>query len=237
MSEPITTLVLATGSAFLSKFAGPAAEILGRLAFERAQQVGAKATAYLTAVNREPRPIEPKVLFPLVEGAALETDDSLADKWAALLANAADPGADLEITPGFGDILRQLTPRHAGLLDKLFDIASHIQSRYPEEVQPREKLDREATLRSNVNLRSIYARATTSHSSKTRISDNETQHQFEAAIDNFLRLGLITLAVMPPEKLKPLFVAVTKPTKESVFFTSLGYDFMLACMPPTTRNA
>lgn len=45
-TDPLSTLALATGGAFLGKFVGPTAESLGKVAWERAQQLGTKATAY-----------------------------------------------------------------------------------------------------------------------------------------------------------------------------------------------
>lgn len=58
---------------------------------EKTKSFGARATAHLAAVGREPQPVEPKLLLPLVQAASLETNEALAEKWAALLANAADP--------------------------------------------------------------------------------------------------------------------------------------------------
>jgi hypothetical protein len=90
-------LITLIEGAALAKFVGPAAEHYGKLALERAQQIGNKAIGYLAAVGREPQPVEPKLLLPLVQAAALETDETLAEKWAALLANAADPAQRVAI--------------------------------------------------------------------------------------------------------------------------------------------
>ena len=116
----LTTLAVATGGAFLGKFVGPAAEAIGKAAWEQAQQLGARATAYLAAVGREPQPVEPKLLLPLVQAASLETDEVLAEKWAALLANAADPAQHVAVQPGFAEVLRQLTSQEAIVIDHLY---------------------------------------------------------------------------------------------------------------------
>jgi len=121
----LTTLVVATGGAFLGKFVGPAAEHYGKQALERVQQLGAQATTYLAAVGREPQPVEPKLLLPLVQAASLETDETLAEKWAALLANAADPAQKIQVQPGFGEVLRQLTPMDARILQMLYYHSGH----------------------------------------------------------------------------------------------------------------
>jgi hypothetical protein len=90
-------LVTIAVTAAMTQFVGPTAKHLGEQALERDKQVESKATAYLAAVGREPQPVEPKILLPLVQAASLESDPTLADKWAALLANAADPAKKVEI--------------------------------------------------------------------------------------------------------------------------------------------
>lgn len=110
-------LITIATTAVLSQFLGPSAKLLGELVLERGKQIGSKAVAYLAAVGREPQPVELKVLLPLVQAAALETDDSLAEKWAALLANAADPEQRVQVQPGFVEVLRQLTPLDARVLE------------------------------------------------------------------------------------------------------------------------
>jgi len=129
MPDPISALALATGGAFLGKFVGPAAEHLGKLALERAQQLSERATALLSAVGREPQPVEPKLLVPLVQAASLETDETLSEKWAALLANAADPAQRVAVQPGFAEVLRQLTPTDARVAGLLYEKAVYDQER------------------------------------------------------------------------------------------------------------
>ncbi len=87
---------------------------------ERVQRLGNKAQQLLAGAGREPQPVEVKVLVPLVNGAALEPDESLADKWAALLANAADPAQRVNVEAGYVEILKQLTPTDAQLLKALY---------------------------------------------------------------------------------------------------------------------
>ena len=55
-------------------------------------------------------------MFPIVQNASLEEDDSLRGKWSALLANAA---LSDKILPAYAEILRQLTPPQARILDHL----------------------------------------------------------------------------------------------------------------------
>jgi hypothetical protein len=71
-------------------------------------------------VEREPQPVEPKLLLPLVQAAALETDEILSEKWAALLANAADPAQRIVVHPSYTEVLRQLTSIDARVLAALY---------------------------------------------------------------------------------------------------------------------
>ena len=62
-----------------------------------------------------------KFAVPLLQAATLEDNDELQDKWARLLVNAAtDSGIDLQRS--FIDILEQLTPLEARILDVLYSL-------------------------------------------------------------------------------------------------------------------
>lgn len=114
-----TDLVTIATTAALTQFVGPAFKHLGEQALERAKQVAGKAAGLLGAVGREPQPVEPKLLLPLVQAASLETDPTLAAHWAALLANAADPAREVQTHPSYTEVLRQLTPMDAQVLAML----------------------------------------------------------------------------------------------------------------------
>lgn len=116
-----TDLVTIATTAVLSQFLGPSAKHLGEELLERGKQVGSRAAALLATVGREPQPVEPKLLIPLVQAAALETDETLTANWAALLANAADPEQHVTVQPGFAEVLRQLMPIDVLLLDSLYN--------------------------------------------------------------------------------------------------------------------
>lgn len=89
------------------------------------------AAAILKEDGLEPRPVPGRILLPILEHASLEEDDALRAKWAALLANAAtDDGGDY-ILPAYAEILRQLTPVHAAILDWIFENAQE-----PSAVEP-----------------------------------------------------------------------------------------------------
>ena len=58
----------------------------------------------------DPAPIGPKALLPALEAASEETDETLQDMWANLLANAMDPNKDTSLQHLFIDTLRQMEP-------------------------------------------------------------------------------------------------------------------------------
>lgn len=122
-----TDLVTIATTAVLSQFLGPSAKQLGEMALERAKQVGTMAAAMLASVGREPAVVEPKLLQPIVEAASLESNASLAQGWAALLANAAHPANTITVQPGFAEVLRQLTVIDVLLLRALY---------FSESIQP-----------------------------------------------------------------------------------------------------
>jgi hypothetical protein len=136
MPDPITTTALAASSAkevleaaaqaekFLDKLAGDTGGLSNTIRGDKRQIKRAlKQVELLQRTEEElrsqginPRIIKWNVVFPLLDAATLEDDPGMSDRWAALLANAADPQAD-EIPPSFPRILSELTPQEAQLLD------------------------------------------------------------------------------------------------------------------------
>jgi hypothetical protein len=81
--------------------------------FQRTQEL-------LAAAHINPHPVPFKILISIVENCSNEDDDSLQDRWANLLANAADPTETCSVAPSFPEILKELTARDVQLLDALF---------------------------------------------------------------------------------------------------------------------
>jgi hypothetical protein len=71
----------------------------------------------LLDIKREPQVVPLKILLPLLDAASLEEEPNMTARWAALLANAADPAQWVQIQPGFAEVLRQLTPTDARVLE------------------------------------------------------------------------------------------------------------------------
>jgi hypothetical protein len=119
----------------------------------------------LNQAGIEPKSVPLRVLVPLLEGASLEDDDDLSTKWAALLANAATPEYNVNLIPSFSNILSQLSPRDAKVLDLLSKEKWYHQSK-PENIY-------------------LFAFRPT-----IQQAANSSDEEFNSSIDNLMRLGL-----------------------------------------------
>jgi len=132
--DPIVTGGLIVGGATASKrfidgLIGPSADAAGawvrdRIALIMGQNVEAVAKRAQRMVEDSGRPAEEvplKQLIPILQGAALEKDALLQDRWAALLANAATASGNSELSAVFAEILGRLRPIDAQILDILVD--------------------------------------------------------------------------------------------------------------------
>jgi hypothetical protein len=117
--EPLNDLI--------GRIAGPAADEIGEYLkavvkpYTTARKVEAllKAQRMLREKGISPQSVPPSLLLPILEGASIEDDEDLHTRWAALLANAAT-SPEL-VHPSYIEILKQLSPQDAALLDKLYN--------------------------------------------------------------------------------------------------------------------
>lgn len=66
------------------------------------------------------RPIPLKFAIPLLEAASLEDDNYLQDLWTKLLVNAANIDSGVDLRNSYIDILKNLTPLEAHILEKIY---------------------------------------------------------------------------------------------------------------------
>jgi hypothetical protein len=71
-------------------------------------------------LSQPTRPIPLKVAIPLFQGASLEEDDTLQDRWVRLLVNAANAESGIEVHRSHTEILAQITPAEAAILDTVY---------------------------------------------------------------------------------------------------------------------
>lgn len=140
-SKAVQEVAKATGNAidaareaggFIARFvSGPLEQGMGifedRLKYirwERQARYMQRAEEFLAhaGLQAPTRPVPLKLVIPLMQGASLEEDDELQDRWAALLVNAANASFQGEIRRSYAAILEQLTPLDARVLDVLYDL-------------------------------------------------------------------------------------------------------------------
>jgi hypothetical protein len=101
--------------------------------WKRAMRRADKAAEFLRERGREPRHVPDSVLVPLLEGGGSEEDEAMADKWSTLLANATDPAAP-EVPAAFPDVLRQLEPAEARIMDHTYEALMTIAPEFRDQV-------------------------------------------------------------------------------------------------------
>jgi Abortive infection alpha/Protein of unknown function (DUF2806) len=111
----------------LDKLLGPAAtEVGGGLAdsvkvwrFKRQLRLLQEVQRMLDDSRSDIKPVATRLFFPVLDAASIEDYDELQTRWAALLANESlEPGS---VHPSFIEILKQLSPEDARLLDRIHD--------------------------------------------------------------------------------------------------------------------
>lgn len=117
---------------FISKFvAGPLEQGVGifedklkYLRWERQVRLMERAEAFLSkrGLDSPTRPVPLKLAIPLMQEGVLEEDDSLQDRWATLLVNAADKDSGVEVYRSYVDILSQLSPLETKILDTIYEL-------------------------------------------------------------------------------------------------------------------
>lgn len=229
MADPITTVVTVisehpqaaaavasiygVAKPFLAKILGPGAEEIGEIGRDyikgqrakNAKRTLADADNLLAATGREPQGVPLAIAVPLLESASLQDDPTLAKKWAALLANAADPAQRVTVQPGFVEVLRQFTPTDAQVL-------AHVYRQVPADF--------------GVSNYSISQISTTGFMNELGL----TQREFAISVENLLRLRLCDTAL--GSKILPGNSELPPPVAASVYPTIFGHEFLLAVTPP-----
>jgi hypothetical protein len=189
---------------------------------ERGNKLVVDAATMLAEVNIEPSRVEDKILLPLLESGSLEEDSELQKRWAALLANAATPSMEIPILPAYAELLRQLIPMHARILERLY--SSRIDGEDGTQIWP------------------------AAHGMAVRGALGLTGGQYSLIVSDLERLQLITSASRTlefPESGTSLSEVVAvlerhmnrREPYEALGITALGVSFMTACTPPITAGS
>jgi hypothetical protein len=130
--EPLKPLAEAAKD-FLQKVITPTLEEVGLLMsdqvklwrFKNQVNIVIKAERFLKEKGVKTKKVSLKVLAPLLEGASMEEDETLQEKWAALLANTVTEGTDLETTL-FAHILSQMSSLDCKILSDIYSTCEPV---------------------------------------------------------------------------------------------------------------
>jgi hypothetical protein len=196
-----------------TKLLGPSVREIGeaiadhvrRARFRSQAKALGKTLAWLEKEGIPYQAVDPKVLAPWFTGVGLEdeTNESMIDRWAALLANAAS-GADrgAKVLPSFPRILAELSPEEAAILETLY--------RDPDPNR----------------VPSLYRR----HGDDADLARDDPL--FYTRCFNLERLGLLEASwenVQVTDTDPPDY----RHTVAYIEGTALGLSFVVACLPPT----
>jgi hypothetical protein len=126
-TEAGVTAFLQTVAAPLVEIGGWGGDLVRRHRVRSAIKTAVLAQKWLRTAGMEAHAVPLNVLIPLLDGASLqeareEPEDSpggqtMHERWAALLANAASGDAGVEVMPSFPGILAELVPVEAEILE------------------------------------------------------------------------------------------------------------------------
>jgi len=205
---------------FLEKIVGPPLEELGGLLadhvrlfrFKKQVKILEKARKILLDKGINPRKVSLKTLVPILEEGSLEEDESMSDRWASLLATAADPSSTISVQPSFPEILKELSPGEALILDVIFDLVI-------SEAIPRDNW-------------AFHGADGNSIRKAIHLSDEE----FEIATDNLFRLKLCSPPSMTIKGISPPGRRFQLQMKEVICLTDFGFAFVSACRSHLIRG-
>lgn len=181
-----------------------------------------------------PQQVPLKLLFPIIENASVEESDELQDRWANLLAHAADPGEAYAVSVSFPTILRELSARQVKFLDALYDHALHL-------AEQRRERGAERISFTSLDFLSIFSdaglfRYTTRHQHLSSAEWDREDVQADRkergpAIDMFLRHRI--MEEVYDLSSKRYEARPDAPELDSALqFTLLGAQFVAACREP-----
>ena len=115
---------------FISRYtAGPLEQGMGifedhlrHVRWERQARLMMRAEHFLRAsgLSNPSRAVPLKMALPILQIATIEDNDDLQDRWATLLANAANADFKIEIQRSFISILEQLSPLEIRILEVMY---------------------------------------------------------------------------------------------------------------------
>ena len=118
--EPVKTALTNVASPFTAEIGKLIALPFKWWNFRASFAIMEKAKKFLDEKGIKPQQVPMKLLAPILEYGSLEDDESMQDRWAKLLASAADQNFNNRILPSFSSILKELSPVDAMILDRIY---------------------------------------------------------------------------------------------------------------------
>jgi nitroreductase len=137
--KPFATLIERLFGGFVDEVGGMWQESLRVRRLARRVRLYEKLKRRIAALGVDPQEIPEKIWMPALQAVSSEDDETLQDKWAGLLATAANPETAGTVLPAFAEVLRQLSPEEARFLDAIYSDIVRKVSQYksmPDEQRP-----------------------------------------------------------------------------------------------------
>jgi hypothetical protein len=209
------------------KLAGPLAEEIGLTLGDKAREyrlrnavkIFGRVKNMLAEAGIKPVAIPPRLFLSAIEAASVEDDETLQAKWAALLTNAADPERRIPVLPSFVEVLQELTPDEARLLEQVYD--SVRDPAFPVNTIYGAKI---------IDSFSDLTLMLVGRSKRIDVTEAEQEYRL-LVIDDLIRLGIIWRRDTPPiatSMSRDQFLGATT----NFFLTPFGYAFLSACRAP-----
>src|SRR5882724_4981922 len=209
----VSKAVLEEALSLIKTFLGPASKEFGEIGgecvrffrFERQVNCLRKAHQIVKDAGISPKAVNMRVLFPLLDAAGFVDDETMSERWASLLASAANPNNQTGLEASFIEILKQLVPTHAFVLDVFYEqVAS-------KKLPPEQWAERGFVFS---DLKGFL---------------QKDVPQFDVAIDNLLRLHLVGYPTPSLGIANGHEVRVQVTSSNILCATSLGHAFVTAC--------
>jgi hypothetical protein len=141
--------------------------------FRQSVRLAKKAKAFCDAEGLSPEQVPLRIAVPLLERGSLAEEPELSDRFAALLANAATQ--TVAVSASYSQVLAELEPRAALLLDSIYDRDMRIAPEFRAAFSVRTEDEREGL--------------------------GLTREEYEAHLDDLARLGLVRSTPGTPREL------------------------------------
>ncbi len=236
MDEPAVTHLakaLSDVTDIVHKIAGPVAEEFGLILGDKAREYRLRNLIHtlprvqkmLADARIDPSPIPPRLSLPALEAASLEDSTILQERWAALLANATNPKHWAPVLPAYVEILKQLSPQEASVLDGIYGHVTLGETLFRE-------IGEAGFLLGGLDLFDIFLRNPPPEMIE---EDGSVNRRFIAEmIQNLVRLGIIIRYEGDPGSWQPAEPGahIWTVTEAEYYLTAFGYAFLRACHAP-----